>query len=239
MIKFAATALRHLDALTVLCISLSCLVIIRKHKAGENAYYGYLLDSEEAHDEDSTGNISKGNKPEETRPSQLKQPRVAKLSFESYHADWKLAATALPPEPLLPQRNGACRQPQACTRVRLDGVTPASRLTQRQFRDLVEAERNLWYGRFNMDKMARPAPNVKLVESQFNRVSNTNSPQPQNTIVLQPPPAKGGHPDAADYIANPTVSGSSSTGNCPSLSKSDSDWERDAMTLEEWASNLV
>ncbi|KAI9350197.1 ubiquitin-conjugating enzyme/RWD-like protein [Obelidium mucronatum] len=189
------------------------------------------------------------------------KPKVARLSFEEYHAFWKNAATALPPEPT---RIDSVKP----TLMRLDGVTDNSRMTQTRFRDLVESQRYLWYGRFDkgkhkLEKMREVAARQASIKNAYTAVASVEVPQPgradetqhATAHALPELPSQSAASQSSVTTATSLYSkgvldidkmkmGTSTTsrdGNSHNIKNSDeneSDWEREAMELEQWANDL-
>ncbi|KAI8612213.1 ubiquitin-conjugating enzyme/RWD-like protein [Chytriomyces sp. MP71] len=70
---------------------------------------------------------------------------VTRLNFDDYHAFWKATATSLPPEPARTDFTKPLM-------LRFDGVTPHGKMSESKFRDMVEQQRTLWYGKFDKRK---------------------------------------------------------------------------------------
>ncbi|KAJ3190998.1 Ubiquitin-conjugating enzyme E2 U [Irineochytrium annulatum] len=77
--------------------------------------------------------------PEMVRPPD--PPKVSKLAFDDYFSFWKTVATSMPLDPNL---NAGY--------IVFEGQSTRAKLSEDQFRDLVEKQSAIWYGRFEAPK---------------------------------------------------------------------------------------
>ncbi|TPX75872.1 hypothetical protein CcCBS67573_g02866 [Chytriomyces confervae] len=146
-----------------------CVVASRRLDAGLRPYSSTLSTIHSQHTSSSTHPQSATPsqprlctipQPQQPTTASHKKHQVTRLSFEEYHAFWKASATSMPPEPV--RKEGIPRP----VRIRFDGVTPHGRMTEHRFKDMVEQQRVLWYGKFNLKRgeggtTAGTAPEVR------------------------------------------------------------------------------
>ncbi|KAJ3208023.1 Ubiquitin-conjugating enzyme E2 U [Dinochytrium kinnereticum] len=170
-------------------------------------------------------------------------PKVSRLSFDDYHLNWKTMATSAPIDAEFQQRTGV---------IVLEGQSARAKLNEKQFREMVERQKTLWYGNFS-----KPQKTPKRQDTSENRLQAWKSPGTAKEMdrPIETPDAetvlseKSSNTDStlsrADIPANSKTGSISMSGGSQGMSGSDNpyasgdeDWEQEALELEEWTSSL-
>ncbi|KAJ3318376.1 Ubiquitin-conjugating enzyme E2 U, partial [Blyttiomyces sp. JEL0837] len=120
-----------------------CVVASRRIAAGLSPHQ--VIDDSE----NTTTTAKPVTIPQQKTVVQVK-PKVKKLCFDEYYQSWKEIATSLPSEPAVENRHRPVQ-------IRMEGPSERARLSELQFRDLVDMQNTLWYGKLNRKPSIQPS----------------------------------------------------------------------------------
>ncbi|KAJ3102505.1 Ubiquitin-conjugating enzyme E2 U [Phlyctochytrium planicorne] len=181
-------------------------------------------------------------------------PKVARLSFDDYHNYWKTMATSIPVDAELQQKTGI---------IFLEGQSLRAKLNEKQFREMVERQKVLWYGKFDKPhsrKRHTPQSRLQLwkqsdVESTTKTIASETNTLPQ-VFVETPMDDVAMGADTGSNSASVEIkkldeetqgsqggeSGEYFEGDEEEMewdeNGDDENWEQEALELEQWSSAL-